>query len=159
MKRDVNCERTVAPLLGFVIKGKRRDVGCFSFPSWPISVGPTLCWVFLRLCTADYHCDPLFSFLRWLLSLPDKRCKTQRWQRVGRPSDWMSSVKQKKEIYIYTLCSFLHCLVLKKFCLISTVFQGTKQFYEKHKKCSKKRNRISRLLMSAGVGFSSMAIR
>jgi hypothetical protein len=83
-KRDVNYDRTVVPMPGFLLKRKRHDILCFSFPTWPISASPIIYWVFITLSQGYHHCDPSSSVLRRLLRLPDTRRTTRRWQNIGR---------------------------------------------------------------------------
>jgi hypothetical protein len=54
------------------------------FPTWPISSGPILWWVFMRLSKGYYHCDRLPSSRHQLLNLPDMLHTAQRWQTVRR---------------------------------------------------------------------------
>jgi hypothetical protein len=55
----------------------------FFFPTWPISAGPTLQWIFISLSTG-YHCERLSSSYHRLLNIPNMQRKTQRWWSVGR---------------------------------------------------------------------------
>ena len=70
----------------------------FSFPTWPISAGPTLQSVYIRLTKGYQHCDHLSSSRR--------RLKTagHAAPASGRAFCWRWSVKQERDTpYINTL--------------------------------------------------------
>jgi hypothetical protein len=97
----------------------------FFFPGWPISAGPTLWWVFIRLYKGYYHCDRLSSSRHRLLNPPPPRHAAYDATLVesGRALGRRLSVNQKKTSYIsnftYTsrpasksLLWTLHCSLL-----------------------------------------------
>ena len=72
------------------------------FLTWPISTGPTLLGVFIRLSKGYCHCECLSSSSHRLFNLTDMRRTTQRWQSVGRsiPPALIGQARKKNTLYI-----------------------------------------------------------
>ena len=66
---------------------------------------PSPYWLLITLSKHYYHCDSLYSYLHQILHLCEKRCKTQRWQSLGRHVGWVFIGQEK----INTLYHRLEC--------------------------------------------------
>jgi hypothetical protein len=93
------------------------------FPTWPISAGLTVYWVFVRQSKGYFLCDRLSSFRHQLLNFLDVRRKTQRWYNDGQRV-WSAFIGQAgKETHLWlTVLLVIVCSRITRGCVTKSLF-------------------------------------